>query len=130
MTTLTSLKFDATGSVREHILKMVNAARKLKDLDVLVDETFVVHLAINLLSESFEKHKISYKTQKEKWSLDEMISICVHVGNRLRKGKADLVNFVHTNNGKKPMVHSGKNFKPYNFTNKHAIRTSSSSKGS
>lgn len=53
-TILTSLKFDGNGSVREHILKMVNAVGKLKDLNVLVDETFVVHMALSSLPESFE----------------------------------------------------------------------------
>ena len=32
LTQLTSMKFDGVGSVREHILKMVDLAQKLKDL--------------------------------------------------------------------------------------------------
>ncbi|KAB2632747.1 GMP synthase [glutamine-hydrolyzing]-like [Pyrus ussuriensis x Pyrus communis] len=110
-TILTSLKFDGNGSVREHILKMVNAVGKLKDLNVLVDETFV-------------------NTQKEKWALDEMKLICVNEENRIKKGKADVVNFVQVDNWKKPLVYFGKKYKPYNLSNSHAIGTPSSSKRS
>ncbi|CAN6576311.1 unnamed protein product [Malus baccata var. baccata] len=53
MTTLTSLKFDGKTSVREHILKLVDAAAKLKDLEMPLDDSFVVHMALSSLPESF-----------------------------------------------------------------------------
>nr|XP_028957485.1 uncharacterized protein LOC114824504 [Malus domestica] len=87
MTTLTSQKFDGKTSVREHILKMVEAAAKLKDLEVPIDDSFVVHMAFSSLPESFEQLKVSYNTQKEKWSLDEMISICAQEESRLNRAR-------------------------------------------
>ncbi|CAN6678769.1 unnamed protein product [Malus baccata var. baccata] len=62
MTTLTSLKFDGKTSVREHILKLVDAAAKLKDLKMPLDDSFIVHMALSSLPESFEQLKISYNT--------------------------------------------------------------------
>ncbi|XP_048433469.1 uncharacterized protein LOC125474082 [Pyrus x bretschneideri] len=62
MTTLTSQKFDGKTSVREHILKMVEAAAKLKDLEVPIDDSFVVHMALSSLPESFEQLKVLYNT--------------------------------------------------------------------
>ncbi|XP_068322613.1 uncharacterized protein [Pyrus communis] len=90
MTTLTSLKFDGKTSVREHILKLVDTAAKLKDLKKPLDDSFVVHMALSSLPESFKQLKISYNTQKEKWIHDEMIFICVQEDNRLSKTKFGL----------------------------------------
>lgn len=90
MTTLTSLKFNRKTSVREHILKLVDTAAKLKDLKMPLDDSFVVHMALLSLPKSFEQLKISYNTQKEKWIIDEMIFICVQEENRLSKTKSGL----------------------------------------
>lgn len=66
MTTLTSLKLDENKNVREHILKLVETVAKLKDLEVPVDDAFVVHMALNSLPPKFDQLKVSYNTQKEK----------------------------------------------------------------
>ncbi|XP_068340499.1 uncharacterized protein [Pyrus communis] len=107
MTTLTSQKFDGQTSVREHILKMVEAAAKLKDLEVPIDDSFVVHMALSSLPESFEQLKVSYNTQKEKRSLDEMISICAQEESRLKRAKSVVVNLVDYNASRNPMVNVG-----------------------
>ncbi|XP_048431510.1 uncharacterized protein LOC125473144 [Pyrus x bretschneideri] len=60
MTTLTTLKFDESHTVREHMLKMVNAVAKLSDLEVPIDDSFVVHMALNSIPESYEQLKTSY----------------------------------------------------------------------
>lgn len=54
MTTLTSLKFNGGKSVREHIFKLVETTAKLKDLEVPVDDAFVVHMAFTSLPSSFD----------------------------------------------------------------------------
>ncbi|TQD70362.1 hypothetical protein C1H46_044104 [Malus baccata] len=128
MTTLTSQKFDGKTSVREHILKMVEAAAKLKDLEVPIDDSFVVHMALSSLPESFEQLKVSYNTQKEKWSLDEMISICAQEESRLNRAKGAVVNLVDYNASKNPMVNAGKQTKPFN-TSTTTANVASSSRG-
>lgn len=77
MTTLTLLKLDENKNVKEHILKSVETAAKLKDLEVPVDDAFIVYMVLNSLPSKFDQSKVSYNTQKEKWTLDERISICV-----------------------------------------------------
>ncbi|KAM1176109.1 hypothetical protein ACFX2I_028384 [Malus domestica] len=116
MTTLTTLKFDESHTVREHILKMVEAATKLSDLKVPIDDSFVVHMALNSLPESYEQLKTSYNAQKEKWSLNDLISICVQEEARMKRGKQEVVNMVSTYKGKKHDVFSGKPSKPFNFS--------------
>ncbi|KAM1415513.1 hypothetical protein ACFX2I_007155 [Malus domestica] len=61
MTTLTSLKLDENKSVREHILKLVETAAILKDLEVPVDDAFIVHMVLNSLPSKFDQSKVSYK---------------------------------------------------------------------
>lgn len=66
MMTLTTLKLDENKSVREHILKLVKTAVKFRELDVPIDDAFIVHMALNLLPPKFNQLKISYNTQKKK----------------------------------------------------------------
>ncbi|CAN6680940.1 unnamed protein product [Malus baccata var. baccata] len=73
-TQITSMKYDGVGSVREHILKMVDLAQKLKDLEVPMTDQFLVHMALNSLPPKYGQLKVSYNTQKDKWGIDELIS--------------------------------------------------------
>ncbi|KAB2594970.1 hypothetical protein D8674_030420 [Pyrus ussuriensis x Pyrus communis] len=116
MTTLTSQKFDGKTSVREHILKMVEDAAKLKDLEVPIDDSFVVHMSLSSLPESFEQLKV----------LDEMISICAQKDIRLNHAKSAVVNLVDYNASKNPMVNAGKQTKPFNTSTTTASVASSS----
>ncbi|CAL8990375.1 unnamed protein product [Prunus brigantina] len=62
LTTLTSTKFDGTGSMREHLLKLVNVANKLNNLDLQITDQFLVHMSLNSLSSDYEQVKINYNT--------------------------------------------------------------------
>ncbi|XP_068339146.1 uncharacterized protein [Pyrus communis] len=62
LTQITSMKFDGEGSVREHILKMVDLAQKLKDLEVPMTDQFLVHMALNSLPSKYGQLKVSYNT--------------------------------------------------------------------
>ena len=66
LTQITSMKYDGVGSVREHILKMVDLAQKLKDLEVPMTDQFLVHMALNSLPPKYGQLKVSYNTQKDK----------------------------------------------------------------
>ncbi|XP_038687479.1 uncharacterized protein LOC119986859 [Tripterygium wilfordii] len=75
LTSLTNMKYDGAGSVREHILKM-GIANKLGDLVVPLNNQLLVHMTLNSLSSKYEQLKISYNTQKEKWTINDLISMC------------------------------------------------------
>lgn len=47
LTKLTSMKFDGSGSVREQILKISDIALTPKDLEVLMTNEFLIHMALN-----------------------------------------------------------------------------------
>ncbi|PRQ40949.1 putative RNA-directed DNA polymerase [Rosa chinensis] len=107
---------DSTG-VREHIMKMIETATKLRDLHISIDDQFIVHMALNSLTPKFSQLKTAYHTQKDKWSLNELIAICVQEEEFHRKEVA--VNLVGKNKGK-----------AWRFKGKKAVSTSDLSKPS
>ncbi|CAN6724664.1 unnamed protein product [Malus baccata var. baccata] len=74
MNSLTTMRHDGIGSVREYILKMVDNAGKLKALEVLIPETFLVHVILSSLPDSYTHLKLSYNALREKWDVNELIS--------------------------------------------------------
>ena len=77
LTNLTSMRYKDNGNIREYVMKMSNLARKLKTLDIKINENLLVHLVLISLVVQFTQFKISYNTQKDKWSINELISKCV-----------------------------------------------------
>ncbi|CAL8112807.1 unnamed protein product [Prunus armeniaca] len=93
---LTDFKYNGEGCVRTQILNMLEIGNKLKALSVNVDETMMVHFAINSLPNVFRHLKSTYVDQKEIWTITDLISICVQEEQNIRKEKAEEhVNFVH-----------------------------------
>ncbi|KAH0972769.1 hypothetical protein GBA52_024925 [Prunus armeniaca] len=92
ITALTSAKFDGVGSVREYILGLAGIANKLKVLKVPIDETFLVHIAVNSLPSSYGQLVRVYSIMKEMWTVNELIYVCVLQEQRQKneKGKASL----------------------------------------
>ena len=89
-----AMKYNGTSGVREHIMKMIDITTKLKDLKIDVDAQFLVHMALNSLPVSFSQLKTTYNAQKDKWTLNELISICVQEEERMKKEEV-VVNLVN-----------------------------------
>ena len=49
MAKLTTMKFDGTHGIKEHVLEMTNLATQLKTLGMNVDEFFLVQFILNSL---------------------------------------------------------------------------------
>src|SRR4051812_20909944 len=71
-------------------MEMSHLASKLKALKLELPEDLIVHLVLISLSAHFGQFKVSYNTQKEKWSLNELISHCVQEEERLKKDKTEI----------------------------------------
>ncbi|XP_052135534.1 uncharacterized protein LOC127754110 [Oryza glaberrima] len=67
--------YNGKGSVRKHILEMTHMAHQLKSMDMDVTEGFLVHFIMSSLGPDFGPFKINYNTQKEKWTIQELIHI-------------------------------------------------------
>ena len=58
-------------------MRMSNIASKLKALKLELFDDVLVHLVLLSLPAQFSQFKVSYNCQKEKWTLNELISYCV-----------------------------------------------------
>ncbi|CAN6688327.1 unnamed protein product [Malus baccata var. baccata] len=89
MNSLTTMRYDGIESVREYILKMMDVAGKLRALEVPISKTFLVHVIMNSLPDSYTQLKVSYNALREKWDVNELIAICYE------KEKDESFNLVH-----------------------------------
>ncbi|RVW76356.1 Retrovirus-related Pol polyprotein from transposon TNT 1-94 [Vitis vinifera] len=48
-----------------------------------MSESFLVHFILNTLSPQYRPFKISYNTHKDKWSINELMTMCVQEKGRL-----------------------------------------------
>ena len=56
---------------------------QLKNLEVEMSESILVHYILNTLPQQYGPFKISYNTHKDKWSIDELMTMCVQEEGRL-----------------------------------------------
>ena len=71
-------------NIREYIMEMFNLVTRLKALKLELLEDILVHLVLISLPTQFSPFKISYNTQKEKRTLNELIAQCVQEEERLK----------------------------------------------
>ncbi|XP_076913179.1 uncharacterized protein LOC143571707 [Bidens hawaiensis] len=74
---LVTTKYDRRSGIRGHIMMMNDMAHKLKGLDMENSDGFLVHFIMTSLPAAYEAFKINYNTQKEKWTMSELIAMCV-----------------------------------------------------
>jgi len=77
LASLISMKYKGKINIREYIMQMSHIASKLKALKFKLSEDLLVHLLLISLPVHFSQFKVSYNCQKEKWTLNELISYCV-----------------------------------------------------
>ena len=76
---LISMRYKGKGNIIEYIIEMSNLVTRLRALKLELSDDILVHLVLISLPAQFSPFKISYNTQKEKWTLNELITQCVHV---------------------------------------------------
>ncbi|XP_062208765.1 uncharacterized protein LOC133910267 [Phragmites australis] len=90
-----------SGGIREHIMMMTDMAAKLKGMDMEISEGFLVHFIMTSLPPEFTPFKINYNTQKEKWSMSDLIAMCVQEEERVRAENKDFVNQISSPKNKR-----------------------------
>jgi len=53
MSTLTTIKFDGSRTMHEHVIEMTNITARLKSLVMAVDESFLVQFILNSLPSEY-----------------------------------------------------------------------------
>ncbi|XP_009778094.1 uncharacterized protein [Nicotiana sylvestris] len=94
MMSLSSMTFDRSRTVREHIMKMRDIASKLKPLKVDKSKPFLVNFILNSLFAEYGPFKISYNTHKNKWSINKLLTMYVQEEERLKNEIPESVNMV------------------------------------
>lgn len=90
-------KYDASGSLREHIMKKCHMAAKLKTMEMEISDGFLVHFIMSSLPQEFSPFVINYNSMKVKWGIDELIAMCVQEEERLKAERIDHANqFKHS----------------------------------
>ncbi|XP_057976009.1 uncharacterized protein LOC131163439 [Malania oleifera] len=77
MGTLTTMKFDDSHTVHEHVVEKTNIAAKLKTLGMDVNENFLVQFILNSLPTEYGPFQMNYNTMKDKWNVHELHSMLI-----------------------------------------------------
>ncbi|KAK3021905.1 hypothetical protein RJ639_047622 [Escallonia herrerae] len=110
ITKMVTLKYSGSNDVREYILRMNDMASQLKCLDMEISEGFLVYFIMTSLPAQFGPFKINYNTQKEKWKMSELISMCVQEEERLKSKQPDNAHVAITGPSKGKGKGKGKKF--------------------
>ncbi|XP_004301906.1 PREDICTED: uncharacterized protein LOC101293797 [Fragaria vesca subsp. vesca] len=110
---LHELKFSGAGSIKTHIMQLEEINNKLKDLYMGVNDAQMVHIALESLPVDYSNLKSNYNSQKGKWEIDELISICVNEQERIQKDKKEAASMTSVNlMGKHTGKKENNNLKP------------------
>ena len=75
---MVSTKYSGSTGIIEHIMMMVDMAKKLKTMDITISDNFLVHfLMTSLPKPKFEVFKVNYNLLTETWNVSELIAKCV-----------------------------------------------------
>ncbi|XP_055960750.1 uncharacterized protein LOC130015148 [Mercurialis annua] len=72
MAKLTTIKYDGSKSMQDHIIEMTNIAARLKSLGLAVEDSFLVQFMLNSLPPEYGPFQINYNTIKDKWDINEL----------------------------------------------------------
>ncbi|PON83006.1 hypothetical protein TorRG33x02_212120, partial [Trema orientale] len=98
---LLAMRYKGKGNIREYIIEMSNLASKLKALKLELSDDLLVQLVLLSLPPQFSQFKVSYNTQKEKWTLNKLISQCVQEEDTLKRDKTESAHLATTSQDKK-----------------------------
>ena len=80
-------------------MEMRDIVAQLKALDVDFSESFLVHFILTSLPADYTIFKVSYMTHKEKWSVNELLNMCVQEEGKLKQEKLKIVKLVSHKKG-------------------------------
>ena len=73
MRRLTTMKYDGSCTLQEHVLEITTLVVKLKNLGLNVDKYLLVQFTLNSMSfEHYGPFQMNYNTTKGKWNVNEL----------------------------------------------------------
>ncbi|KAL5758997.1 hypothetical protein ACOSP7_021608 [Xanthoceras sorbifolium] len=101
MGTLTTMKFNGSRTMYEHVIKMTNIAAKLKSLGMNVDEKFLVQFIINSLPSEYSPFQMKYNTMKDKWNVIKLHNMLVQEETGLKNQRTHYIYLVNDQGARK-----------------------------
>ncbi|KAJ9547196.1 hypothetical protein OSB04_019739 [Centaurea solstitialis] len=98
---LVTMRYKEKGNIREYIMEMSNLNGKLKELKLELSDDLLVHLILISLPAQFGQFVVSYNTQKDKWTLNELMSHLVQEEERLKRDKKESAQLASTSQDKR-----------------------------
>lgn len=99
MNILSSMKHVVDKSVCEHIMEIRDIAAQLNSLNVTISELFLVQFVLDSLSTEYGSFKIFYNTHKKKWTINELLTMCVQEEGRFKQKKLEIAHLVNHGKG-------------------------------
>ncbi|XP_042380043.1 uncharacterized protein LOC121972440 [Zingiber officinale] len=93
---LISMKYKGKENIQKYIMEMSHLTSKLKALNLELSDGMHVHLVLISFPNQFSQFQINYNCQKEKWTLNKLISYCVQEKERLKQNKSESVYLART----------------------------------
>jgi gag-polypeptide of LTR copia-type len=98
MSKLTTMKYDGSLTMHQHILEMTSLASKLKGVEMTVDEPFLVQFIINYLPfDQYGPFQMNYNTLKDKWTVHELSGMLIQEEQMIKDSKPPTVHLVSHN---------------------------------
>ena len=88
-----SMRYKGKGNIRKYSMEVSNLVTQLRALKLELFDDILVHSVLISLTAQFSGFKISYNTQKEKWTL---IVQCVQEEERLKQEKIESAHLATT----------------------------------
>ena len=82
---LTTMKFDGSHTMYEHVVEMKNIAARLKTMGMKVNEKFLITFILNFLPPEYSTFHVHYNTLKDKLNAHELQSMLIQEEARLKK---------------------------------------------
>ncbi|XP_075091866.1 uncharacterized protein LOC142172014 [Nicotiana tabacum] len=108
MAELTTMKFDGSCSMQNHIIEMTNIAARLHTLGIKVNDSFLVEFILNSLPPEYGPFQVNYNTIKDKWNVSELSSMLTQEKSRLKKQVSHSINLMGQGAGKGLKVKANK----------------------
>ena len=93
---LVSMRYKGKENIREYIIEISNLLTRLMALKLELSKDILVNLVLISLLTQFSPFKISNNTQKEKWTLNELIAQHVQEEERLKQEKMESAHLAST----------------------------------
>lgn len=91
MANLTTMKYDGSRSMHEHLLEMTNVAAKLNTLAMTVNDSFLARFMLNSLPPEYGPFQINYNSLDEKWDINKLTARLVQEETRLKSQETNVI---------------------------------------